>query len=668
MNEIIQYRGQNAVPAMWLVQNNVVSNASVQKMAQRGQLTMLRRGAKSTPALVAFDTMPDSLIQASIEALGYDPRDRKESTPISDRIEPSAEAKMFFDSYTDNQGRHLPDNRIREYYANAVLLNAIGKWIKHSLSMRGASGGRTATNWQMIGEWCTTVDRSAWPHQLPTNVRSLERKYREYVREGYIALVHDSYKTSQRNAAKVTEDAQRQQLLSLVACCNNLDMQTVANLYNEIASAKGWPSVSASTVARFYEQNKMIADYGRKGERHYDNTIRMQATRKAPEGAMLMWTMDGWDVELCYQSVVEDKDGHKKTVYHKRLTLMVVLDVATKYPIGYCLATQEKYDYIRKALQDAVRHTEKIFGHMYLPDQIQCDRYDIKNVLPLIADLCDKATPTRAHNAKAKIIEPWFKYFNNTYCRMAQNWSGHGVKSKDQPNFESPARAKQLFPTIEECAVQVMMYMERERERLHDAYMEAWGRTPDAKRVQLEEDRYLSIFGATTGRRNLLQPQGIRLMIDKQEHIYDCFDIEMRKHPSERWEMKYDEQDPEHRYALAVSEDGRLQFLCEKKHIQPMCLTDQTDEDRKALERMNDFNHSLHQQLKEINETLLPLQQATFEREQQKNLEMLHKTVALADSRGQHKDLRNATKLGIEDHEYIVANTNDIENEMLDLY
>ena len=175
------------------------------------------------------------------------------------------------------------------------------------------------------------------------------------------------------------------------------------------------------------------------GANNFDNTRQMQVKRTRPTAALAMVSMDGWTVELLYQATHTDKKGHNITTYSNRLTLVVLIDVMNDYPLGYAIGEGESPDLIRQAIQNAIDHTRQLFGHWHILNQLQCDNYQKKALMPTYALVADKVTPARVGNAKAKPVEPYFSYLNTTYCQLLDNWSGFGVTSNPlrQPNAES---------------------------------------------------------------------------------------------------------------------------------------------------------------------------------------------------------------------------------------
>ena len=147
---------------------------------------------------------------------------------------------------------------------------------------------------------------------------------------------------------------------------------------------------------------------------------------------MLYWSIDGWDAELYYRRSVTDKKGHTVVTYNNRLTIVVVLDPCGDYPVGYAIGERESPELIRTALRNAVNHTEQLFGQRYRTGQLQSDHYALKNLAPVYGVVGEKVTPARVGNAKAKVVEPYFRRLNKNYCQYMRNWSGFGLTARKE--------------------------------------------------------------------------------------------------------------------------------------------------------------------------------------------------------------------------------------------
>ena len=630
------------VEAGWMIEQGVMTKMEYDNLVHHTKdIQVVRRACRNTPALVAYDSMPDRYKKAIVERVG-DPRKQARQNVLEGLIEHSAAATTFFEDYMIDDDRHLPADKRREYYTNAVVLDGVKRLIESRNSKRKALGNRATRFWDEISEAVQDLDLTKWPHTLPANARSLERKYQRYLAEGYDSLVHKAYQNGSKNAAKVADENQKAMLVTFMSDPRNLDNEQVARLYNMVAQQMDWKKITASAVAVWRDKCDDLIFARRHGAEKYRAGREMQVRRSAPTRPLLFWTMDGWDVELLYQH----KPEKGATTYHNRLTMVVVLDGCCRYPIGFAVGKNESPALIREALRDAERETQRLFGRMYRVGQIQSDHFAMKNLAPTYQAVADKVTPARVKNAKAKPIEAWFNYFNKKYCQMQTNWSGFGITSRKelQPNTEYITRYKHQFPDFEGCVRQIVGMIQAERAELETAYVaqfEAEGLT------ELKTAQYLMAFGESTGeRRYLLQGCGIRCTIGTRKMDYDCFDTHFRKYPSTRWQLRYDPEDLH--YAVAVNEDESLQFTLEEKYIQPMALADRKEGDARELQRVMDFNRRKEQ---ELMDELTPMEDRARELLEQTTLSKL----LITDSRGQHKLPKAKARLAAANAELVEA-------------
>lgn len=649
------YNNILTVEANWLIAQGIISESNYKQLSYTKDIRVVRRGCRGQEALVDYESMPERF-RRKVDEIVKDPYKAVRTNVVEECIAHSAEASDYFDGYQIGDDRHLPMDKRREYYANAIVFDAIHTLISNRSAKRRALGNKAVRFWDEISEAVQDLDRTRYPHALPANARSLERKYKSYKADGYESLVHKSYIAQNKNAAKVYDDNQVSAMGVLISDPRNLDNEQVARVYNTLAEQMKWKKITGSTVAVWRDKldNEIYAS--RHGAVAFRSKKSMQIKRSAPTYPLYYWTMDGWDVELMYQ-----KQEVGRTTYHNRPTVVFILDACCKYPIGYAIGTHETPELIKEALRNAAKHTESLFGQMYRTAQLQSDNYAIKSLMPLYSQMADKATPAQVKNAKAKIIEPWFRHFNKKYCQMQTNWSGFGVTSRKelQPNSDFLNKYRKNFPDFEGVCQQLIRFIEAERAELHDKYVALYNEMPAENRFPLPYDQYLMLFGATTGNKNLLQGSGLNITIGGRKHSYDCFDPAFRNHASTRWEVRFDPDDLHH--ALAVNEDESLRFTLEEKYVQPMALIERKDGDHEQLRRVMDFNRTQEQRIAaKMGE--YSYNAAGLLEEHNKELDTLQKLM-ICDSKGQHKNQRNKERLHLEPANDNVFDTKDLLDE-----
>lgn len=626
----MEYYGNHLCISHSELTSGILSVSNLNAMVRRGKVTQVRRGCYGTPALFEVDSLPLKY-RTEVYRRHPDMQEKANSKPFMDTITPDGVAMQWYADYVLADGRHLTAEKQAEYSNNCAILNAFGAVIDEANSHRIRQSKPKLNKREFWAKAAAALPRLAdrFPHSLPESDRRLQRKYNEYRRDGYVCFI--SGKFQNKSASKVDSEEKKSVLIEMIAHHNNLDNATIAGFYNVVARDNGWKEITAATVGVWREKTDLITSAGRLGATNFRNTKSMQVKRARPTAPFLMWTLDGWDVELLYQTTKTDKKGHRLTTYTNRLTLEVVLDPCCNYPIGYAIGTHETPELITEALRNAARHSEELFGEMLRANQLQCDHYAIKAMTPLYNIMSGKLTPARVKNAKAKVVEPYFGYLNKTYCKLFNNWSGFGVTTdpKKQPNSEALNQLRHSFPDEAGVREQIVKMIETDRARKVEQLRKMMEHLPTERRLPLSRENYLYWFGAQTGNRNALEGSGLKPTLLGVKRTYDCFDIRFREHAGTRWTVKYD---PDNLHeVLAVNDDGTLRFMLTEKYEQPMALADRKPGDAAQLEMVHTFNDRLEGYVTEQRAISYENARPYLERNNVLN------RLLICDSDGQHK-------------------------------
>lgn len=629
----------------------IMTESNIKLLRHRGKLQQVRRGCYDTTALFAVDSLPLKY-RTEVYRRHPDLKEQAESKPFMDSIVPDGAAIQYYSEYLLSDGRHLSAEKQAEYANNCAIMNAFRMCIDKSNSQRLRQSKPKLNKADFWKKAAAALPRFAdrFPHSLPESARRLQRKFNEYLHEGYSCFI--SKKFQNKNSAKVNDDIKESMLIQLLAHHNNLDNASVAGMYNAVARAQDWKEITASAVGVWREKYDLVTAAGRLGASNFRNTRSMQVKRSVPTAPFLMWTLDGWDAELLYQATKTDAKGHSVTTYTNRLTVEVVLDPCCNYPIGYAIGTHETPELIAAALRDAAKHSEELFGVMLRANQIQCDHYAIKAMTPLYQVMGDKLTPARVKNAKSKRVEPYFNYLNTTYCKLFNNWSGYGVTTdpKKQPNSEALNKMRHSFPDEDGVREQIRKMIQLERQRKLEKFKSMMANLPTERRLSLSRENYLLWFGAETGFKNAIEGGGLRPTLLGIKRDYDCFDIHFREHAGERWTVKYDPDNLGE--VLAVNEDGSLRFMLQEKYVQPMALADRKPGDTAELQRVFEFNRQLEDHVTQrLSDSYDKIEQLIGELPQAGILNRL----LITDSNGQHKLPKAKARLKATDVETIEA-------------
>lgn len=623
------YENTLTIPARALYEDlEVMSKSNYDKLCRLGKINRVRQGkGLDNHALVDFESLPERFRVEIVKKKGYPPRKTAQNI-ILNHYKDDYEAVDFYATYKLDDFTFLKPEKQDEYVKNAQMLWALDAYIKDMKSYRRSRGGSITKIWQEAAQACKEV-KDYIGHTLPGTDRRLREKLSEFLEQGYIVLVSEKF--GNKNSVAVKDNQQEAVLRELFRKWQGFDNVQIADQYNPVAKALGWATLSPNSVGNYRKKWSTNTISFSKGIKEFDNKIKMQIKRKAPEFAMAYWTLDGWVAELLYQ----DFDG--VTTYHHHLTIVVVLDASCKYPVGYAIGEQECPELIKAALRNAVNHTEELFGFKHQVYQVQADNYSTKVMTPIYRGVAKNYIPTKVGNAKAKVIEPWFAFFNEKYCKPQSNWSGYGVKSKKQPNPDWLQKNKKNFPTKKQAYQQLEALIEQARLDVRDKYLETYAKSPDDLKTELSYNDYILNLGVKKSKTTKHRGEGIEFRVNNIKYSYESFQLEFRNHLHLDWTIFFDPQNMEK--VLAYNEESALSFELEEKYIQPMDIYSQEREDRDEMGRVRKFNrqleaHVLETRADDVNEILNLVSS-------QNKLNDTLKKILITDSVGQHKDQLN---------------------------
>lgn len=280
------------------------------------------------------------------------------------------------------------------------------------------------------------------------------------------------------------------------------------------------------------------------------------------------------DNELLKVGQVWVADGHTlafdiinpKTGKPQRMTMIMVLDWASRYPVGATLAFTEDSQHIQIAFRNAFLNWGGVPKYVYLDNgkafrsklfNEKWQDHDLSSDLAgIFPRLGIEVAFAESYNAKAKIIERFFKTFQEQFERFISSFRGASVADKPATLMRNEKWAKKMYeanpPTLEE-AMQMIGFFIRKMygESPHSGLKgkTPWSvynsvKPPDEQRMEAKRLNFLMM----SEKRKTLRNNGIvlnKLMYwdtALMEHIgkevlirYDMADL--------RWIVVYDMQD-----------------------------------------------------------------------------------------------------------------------------
>jgi hypothetical protein len=618
---------------------------SYNHLRKKKKIEVINRACYGTPAMIAYHSLPTRFKERVVAKYG-DPEQTFSKYMLRDRIIKDLKAEYFYQRYTfDDKGiEHLKPQYQKEYTMNASVLNVLPAFYDERVKfIKTRSHGGTRRVWPEICTDLANIQKEVGCN-LPKNPVALKRKMEEYQAGGYEVLVSKKFRNI--NAKKAKSEDQESLLRELIGSGQNINNESVANLYNLIASRMGWESITGATVGN-YKWRMPEAFPGQHGTTEFFNKKAMQIKRSKPTSPLFFWCIDGWDTELLYKDKRTGKNGHSVTTYHNRPTTVVILDPFNNYIIGYAIGDHETPALIRQAMRNAYEHVYELFGAYYKPWQIQTDNYGGKELKSFFEKCTYYYTPARVKNAKAKIVEPFFNWFNNQYLRIFKNSSGYGVKSSKmlQPSDDFINQHKHEFPDRLGCVAQIEEAINKDRKLKHKDYVDRWNKVDKSDHLPFYRSDFLFLFGETT-RPHKLHGHGITLQVDGEKYVYDCFYPEFRTYGHRSFILRYDPANLDN--ILAIENTGTIEspveggacFMLEQKYVQPMALKDRKPGDYEQLQRTNDYNKEL------VNDYIAKRSRSgevvrDFFSENAGDLNDTLTKFMITNSLGQHKDVRN---------------------------
>ncbi len=622
------------------VSGNYLSKA---KSAGTGCWTFINDPADKRRVLVDYEDLRPVYKKMVLDRFG-NPWEHVAREPILAMVVNDFAAESYFKSYryqnltlaTGECEKYLPIDTVNKYTRAAGWLNLIIQVVHDGDIVKKSIGLQIKDFYKHVQALiCIEKERGklegyagidVLPGDFPSSYQRLMAKAKKYDAEGYDAIVAPEFGNKQ--AAKIGKVVSESSLLlpagghdngemlpemspksankvgafdpelysrqmavirAIAEKHNNFDAKQVRDFAKTIFDAAGWEMVSVERVRQIMNENKMLLTAGRRGKRVHDSTVARQIKRKVTEMPMVYWTMDGWTVELMYQ------EQGSKGVDYKRMVAVIVLDAWTKYPVGYATGERETPELIREALRSSLLHTKELFGEVYRPGQLQSDNYQIKNLTPFYSAVANMHIPAAVGNAKAKVIEPYFKDLNKNYCQKLPNWTGFNVNAskKNQVNSEFTNKIKHSFPDKDGVMQQIALIIARERAAKRERYVSKWPDLPADRRYRMDELQWLEIFGVPVGKTNRLTGEGIVKQIEGQKYCWDSLDLEFRKQMHVDWQIVADLTNMSK--VLAVSPDGTKKYILEQTRVVPMDIMSSTEEDHTYRAMVNGYNKNLTQ-------------------------------------------------------------------------
>jgi len=572
------YENRLCVWGGWLYgEGDVMSKTNYCNLTSRKHLQVLRKACRNTPALVDFESMPDRFKAIIVERVGNLYELAKENQLIQ-YIQPNADGLRFFQDYRfgDNDERSLPQEAQLEYYTNVMVIKAVHILFTDRKARRRALGGVTSKIWEEICSSVNRLDKTKYPHALPSNYRRLKEKHKAYQKEGEAIFIHKGY--CNRNTGKLNDEVK---LWILSQWANNIERMTseehLLQEYNEYAETKRnetpglkniWKEVkSVNTIHNFLHSKgiKPLWWGARYGEQKAKEKFMFQHSTLMPTMRDSLWYSDGTKLNYYYL----DENGKISTIQ-----VYEVMDAYSEVMLGYCISKSENYE----AQHEAYKMALEFSG--YKPYQITYDgqgghkKLEAANFLTSLSHLAIKTQP---YNGKSKTIESAFGRYQKQYLKRDWFFTGQNITAHDKEsraNLEYILANKENLPSFEEMKKAYLKRREQWNNAAHyktgKPRIEMYRESKNPKSVKISIMDMVELFCITRKTPVRVTAYGMRFTEDKKNYNYMVYNGDLPNvkwiadHVDQKFVVKYDPTDRSTIYLYQEGSRG-LEYVCMAK-------------------------------------------------------------------------------------------------------
>jgi len=513
-----------------------------------------------------------------------------ESLPLSFESEARLYAKFCLDALNrlaDCQSKVVEWKRITEDYNSRRILPELFK-------LRGQRSERTLRIWveTYLNSGC---DMFALIHKRKNEVRGRKVTYAE---QNYLLNLLLSPKRIKSGSA-----------ITLLKRMQALDMiESPSSIKTLVRWCKEWEKTHPAEWHQAREGSKFVSEHIVKSIIRDDSILEVGQ----------VWVADGHTLAF---DIINPDTGRAQ-----RMTMILIFDWASRYPVGASLAVTEDSAHISSAFRNAFLHYGGKPQFVYLDNgrafksklfNEQWEEHDLSLELGgIFPRLGIGVAFAESYNARSKVIERFFRTFQEQFERFIESFRGASVADKPATLMRDEKWARKLFertaPTVEETMQMIAFYIR---------YI--YGNTPHSgignkkpyevfSQAQVPEDRKIEAsklnFLMLTAERKRIRSEGIRL----NKMLY--WDAALIDHIGQPCVIRYDYSDA--RWILVYSQQDV--FICQAELRRAQHPFIELDKDNpiahKELEREYWQNKNLRKQTEQRTKKLIKQTQENVDR------------------------------------------------------
>lgn len=415
-----------------LKDRQVMSDAAYDSYIKRNPNIRLRLGkGKGCPALLAIDLLRADLKALVIAKYGDPTKLARKGGLLGVYVE-DVKAAEYFAGYRFADDKKIASERVREYTANASMLNAVARLINTRKILRKAMGNGTKGIWEHIAVEVADL-QDEYKHTLPENHRRLREKVAQYIAGGYDVLISKMH--GNVNRLKV-HDKLEKLILSLYCLPEKPYVSTVLEMYLQFLAGvidvvavesgelfdradfydgDGLPLVvSEKTVWNYINnpKNRAIVDKHRNDQDYFTHKVRPHHFREAPEYSFSKISLD-------------DRDLPRKMANGARVKAYYAYDVYSGAIIGRAYAQSKNKELFIDCIRDMFHFLDQ--NNYGIPLEMEVEHHLVnkyKNDLMKAGTVFPLVRWCNAGNSQEKYAEPMNRVKKYGYEKRYQTGIG----------------------------------------------------------------------------------------------------------------------------------------------------------------------------------------------------------------------------------------------------
>jgi len=302
----------------------LIGARGLQLMVDRKSIYRLRNCGPGSPALLKWDSLPDSWKNLCVQSFG-EPQKRVRKSLFEEYYIRDYKAVDFYTCFRFEDGSLLHPDKIEEYVLNASVLNTAARLYEKRRSLRIDLKIETKSTWYSIVGDCVDFKRER-AHTLPEHPDRLRRLFKQYKKSGYSVLI--SKRHGNDNARVVTFEVElllnelfaefrhKPSMADVAAMYEGFlsgEIDVINNATGELYNPNEFPQLSAGTITSYLAkwENKIATHAIRSGDRQkYMAAFQVYHSLSQPKYAGSLISVDD------RQPVFEYEKGRRMWFYN----------------------------------------------------------------------------------------------------------------------------------------------------------------------------------------------------------------------------------------------------------------------------------------------------------------------------------------------------------------